>query len=48
MKKEVRKKLIIVINIDFNKDFWESECKKMKDDISKIEYTSENEKKEFE
>ena len=44
MRKQTREKLIIVINTDFDKTFWENECEKLKSEIKSIEYTSDKEK----
>lgn len=44
MRMQTREKLIIVINTDFDKNFWEIECGKVKSDIKSIELTSDKEK----
>jgi hypothetical protein len=45
INKKGRTKPIIVINVDYDKEFWEDLCNKHKDQIKEIEYDS-NEKKE--
>ena len=47
MRKQTREKLIIVINSDFDRTFWENECEKLKNEIKSIEYTSDKEKDDF-
>jgi len=47
MKRRLRSKLIIVINTDFDKAFWEHECEKLKVYIESIEYTSIKEQDEI-
>jgi hypothetical protein len=38
---------IIVINIDYDKKFWESLCEKHKNEIKSVEYDSNKQKEEF-
>lgn len=38
---------IIVINIDYDKEFWESLCEKFKPEIKSVEYDSNKQKEEF-
>jgi hypothetical protein len=47
IKKQTRERPIVVINTDFDKAFWETECNQLKMEISATEYTSEREKDEF-
>ena len=45
INKKGKTKPILVINVDYDKEFWEGLCEKYKDQIKEIEYDS-NEKKE--
>lgn len=44
LRRQTKETLIIVINPDHDKPYWESECKKFPGDIKAIEYTSSKKK----
>jgi hypothetical protein len=47
LRRQTREKLIIVINTDRDKSFWENESKKFSSDIKAIEYTSDRNRNDF-
>lgn len=44
LRRQTKEKLIIVINTDHDKSFWESECEKFPTDIKAIEHKSDKNK----
>lgn len=47
LRRQTKEKLIIVINTDHDKSFWEAECDKFPTDIKGKEYTSDKNKNDL-
>lgn len=47
LNKKIKEKPIVVINVDHDKELWESLCKQYEEQISSIEYQSDKEKDQF-